>query len=247
MANDSDEQSDDGLDDNWVDKVVAATKGAAGLVPMFGGPLAEVIGVAIPRQRTDRIATYIRELSTRLDQMDADLRAGLASNSEKIDLIEEGGYQAARATSSERIDRIVEAVQRGLAEDDVDVIRRKRLLILLGELDDDELNLLNAYGDLYGGHDRNAFDRVNRPDPIHMQSARDEIERNHLYNLGQAHLVRLGLLKKNYGSVRKGQVPEFDPRSGDFKHYIEVSALGRMLLTEVGLGVDLESELDEPD
>ena len=240
----SDGPPDDGLDDNWVDKAVAATKGAAGLVPMFGGPLAEVIGVAIPGQRADRIATYVRQLSARLDQIDADIRDGLASNAEKIDLIEEGGYQAARATSRERIERIVAAVQRGLAEDDADVIRRKRLLILLGELDDDELNLLNAYGRSYGGRDRDAFERVNRPDPVHMQSGRDEIERNHLYDLGRAHLIRLGLLKKNYGNVKKGQVPEFDPKSGDFKHSVEVSGLGRMLLTEVGLGTDLEDDFD---
>lgn len=111
---DSDERPDDGLDDNWVDKTVAVTKGAAGLVPLFGGPLAEVIGVAIPGQRADRIATYVRQLSARLDEIDADLRNGLASSTEKIDLIEEGGYQAARATSRERIERIVAAVQRDL-------------------------------------------------------------------------------------------------------------------------------------
>lgn len=242
--NDNYERPNDGLDDSWIDKAVAATKGAAGLVPMFGGPLAEVIGVAIPGQRADRIANYVRQLSARLDQIDADMRDGLASNAEKIDLIEEGGYQAARATSRERIERIVAAVQRGLAEDDVDVVRRKRLLIMLGELDDDELNLLNAYGRSYAGRDRSAFERVNRPNPIHMQSGRDEIERNHLYDLGRAHLIRLGLLKKNYGTVKKGQLPEFDPRAGDFKHSVEVSGLGRMLLTEVGLGTNQEVDLD---
>lgn len=241
---DSDERPDDGLDDNWVDKTVAVTKGAAGLVPLFGGPLAEVIGVAIPGQRADRIATYVRQLSARLDEIDADLRNGLASSTEKIDLIEEGGYQAARATSRERIERIVAAVQRGLAQNDADVARRKRLLNLLGELDDDELNLLNAYGRSYGGRDRGAFERVNRPTPMHMQSGRDDIERNHLYDLGRARLIRLGLLKKNYGNVKKGQVPEFDPRSGDFKHSVEVSGLGRMLLNEVGLGADLEDDFN---
>lgn len=244
MSDGDEERSDDGLDENWIDKAVAATKGAAGLVPMFGGPLAEVIGVSIPGQRADRIANYLRQLSARLDQVDAEIRVGLASNAEKIDLIEEGGYQAARATSRERIERIVAAVQRGLEEGDADVVRRKRLLILLGELDDDELNLLNAYGRSYAGRDPNAFERVNRPDPVHMQSGREEIERNHLYDLGRLHLIRLGLLQKNYGNLKKGQVPEFDPRRGDFKHSVEISGLGRMLLTEIGLGADLEDDFD---
>lgn len=241
---DTSERPDDGLDNNWVDKAVAATRGAVGLVPMLGGPLAEIISVTIPGQRADRIVNYVRQLSARLDEIDADIRDRLVFNAEKIGLIEEGGYQAARATSNERIERIVAAVQCGLAERDVDVIRRKRLLTLLGELDDDELNLLYACGRSYGGRDRSAFELVNRPDPINMQSGRDEIERNHLYNIGRAHLIRLGLLKKNYGSVKKGQLPEFDPRSGDFKHSVEVSGLGLMLLSAVELGVDLEVDLD---
>lgn len=44
--------------------------------------------------------------------------------------------------------------------------------------------------------------------------------------------------------MKKGQVPEFDPRSGDFKHSVEVSGLGRMLLNEVGLGADLEDDFN---
>lgn len=69
-----------------------------------------------------------------------------------------------------------------------------------------------------------------------MQSGRDGIERNHLYDLGRAHLPPLGLLKNNYGNVKKGQIPEFDLRSGNFMHSVEVSGLGRMLRAEVGLG-----------
>jgi hypothetical protein len=234
----------DGLNDNWVDRAVAATKGAAGLLPLFGGPLAEIIGVVVPGQRVDRIAAYVRELGSRVERLDAEARRGLASNAEKIDLIEEGGYQAARATSRERIGRIVEAVGRGLSERDTDIVRRKRLLIILGELDDDELNLLNAYGRWYGGRDRQAFEAVNRPNPIHMKSEREDIERNHLYELGQAHLLRLGLLEKNYGYVKKGQLPEFDASSGDFKHTVEISGLGRMLLKEVGLPIAIDNDED---
>lgn len=241
MTDDSD-QTRDGLDDNWIDKAVAVTKGATGLIPMIGGPLAEIVGVIVPGQRADRIASYLRQLGQRVDQMNSDVRAALAESAEKIGLIEDGGYQAARATTAERIKRIVEAVERGLDADETEVVRRKRLLTLLGDIDDDELNLLNAYGRTYGGRDRNAFEQVNRPDPMHMQSSREDIERTHLYDAGKEHLLRLGLLKRNFGTVKKGQLPEFDTRSGQFKHNVEVSSLGRMLLKEIGLGIPLDED-----
>lgn len=232
----------DGLDDNWRDRLVAVTKGAVGAIPLAGGLVAEVVGAVIPGQRADRIAEYLRALSAQVEGMSQKLRDTITSNAEKVDLIEAGGYQAARATSRERMDRIVEAVARGLSEDDAHVIRRKRLLQLLGELDDDELSLLNAYGRSYGGVDRMAFERINRPDPIHMQSSSVEIEQKFLFDAGQANLLRLGLLKKRYRSVREGEVPEFDTRTGDYKHSVEISGLGRLLLKEIGMETPFDAQ-----
>lgn len=232
----------DGLDSDFRDQLVAIGKGVAGLVPIAGGTVAEIVGAIIPEQRADRIATYLRALASRVDELTVEVRTALAANPESIDLIEEGGFQAARATSSQRIEQIVEAVSNGLRADDADVIRRKRLLLLLGELDDDEINILNAYGRAYGGLDRDAFANINLPDPAHLQSSVEVIDQNQLYQAGRKHLLRLGLLKKNYGSVKKGQLPEFDAREGDFKHRVEVSYLGRMVLREIGLGSPFDAE-----
>lgn len=129
----------DGLDDKLVDKLVSLGKGASGLIPMVGGPLAEIIGNVIPGQRADRVAKYLRGLSIRIEHLETAVQDSLLQDAEKVDLIEEGGYQAARATSNERIQLIVKAVSRGLTLDDVDLVRRKRLLSLLGDLDEDEM------------------------------------------------------------------------------------------------------------
>jgi hypothetical protein len=235
----------DGLGENFRDRLVAIGKGAASFVPIAGGPLAEIVGAVIPGQRADRIVAYLRALSARFAALEADMQQAVAENATKIDLIEEGGFQAARATSTERIGQIVEAVARGLGENDTDVIRRKRLLVLFGELDDDEVALLNAYGRSYAGGDDDAFERINRPDPTHMQSTRTDMDRERLYEAGREHLLRLDLLKRNYGSVRKGQLPDFDANKGDFKHIVEVSYLGRMLLSEIGLKIPFDDESGE--
>jgi hypothetical protein len=225
----------DQLDNHYVDHLAAIGRSVASVVPFAGGLLAEVVGTVIPGQRADRIAAYLRELNTRVELLADQVKAGLASNAEKIGLIEEGGFQAARATSSNRISQIVEAVARGIAEEDAEIVRRKRLLLILGELDDDEIGLLNAYGRSYGGMDRLAFESVSRPMPVHMQAPPSLFEQNELYEAGVSHLSRLQLLSKNYGHVKRGEMPPFDPQTGDFKHTVEISLLGRMLLTEIGL------------
>lgn len=238
------EPSGDGLDENYRDKLAAIGRGAASAVPLAGGVLAEVVSSVIPGQRADRISAYLRALASRVEELEAQTRDGILFNAEKIHLIEEGGLQSARATTQERIDLIVEAVSRGLSAEDAEVIRRGRLLLLLGELDDDEVNLLNAYGRAYAGADRRAFEEINRPEPPHLQSDPSVIDQNQLYELGESRLIRLGLIKKKYGNIKKGTIPEFDSRKGDFKHRLEISYLGRMLLREVGMAAPIDAQRD---
>lgn len=230
----------DDLDTNAKDRLVAATRGALSAVPFAGGLLGELVTEVIPGLRQDRIVVYLRTLEERIAAMEeANAKAALA-NPEKIDLIERGGFQAARATSPERIGQIVEVVARGLAADDAEVIRRKRLMELLGEIDDDEAAILTAYGRSYAGGDRNAFESISRPDPPHLGAGSALIEQNQLYELGKDHLLRMGLLEQNYGNVKKGQLPEFDAKVGGFKGRIQISYLGRMLMREMGIGLPFE-------
>ncbi len=230
----------DELDTNAKDRLVAATRGALAAVPFVGGLLGELVTEVIPGLRQDRIVTYLRLLEDRVRAMEeASAKAALA-DPEKIDLIERGGFQAARATSPARIAHIVDVVARGLETDEAEIIRRKRLMELLGEIDDDEVAILTAYGRSYGGGGRNAFAVISRPDPPHLGAGREVIDQNQLYELGKNHLLRMGLLERNYGNVKKGQLPEFDAKAGGFKGSVQISYLGRMLLREMGIELPFE-------
>lgn len=225
----------DGLDDNFTDRLVAISKAAVSLAPLVGGPLSEAIGAVIRGQRSDRIAAYLRALAVRVQDLEEQVCGVLQDQPEKIGVIEEGAFQAARATSSNRIALIVEAVAQGLDGRDAETIRRNRLLRLLGDIDDDEVALLNAHGRAYGTGDYRAFDDLNEPEPTDMQSSVEDLDGAKLYKAGEEHLLQLGLLQKNYGSYRNGDTPKFNFRLGDYKHSIEISYLGRMLLREIGL------------
>ena len=225
----------DQLDPAWRDRVAQVVRAAGSLAPMVGGPLAEVITATIPRLRQERIVEYLRQLEARLATLEDERVNNIFSGPEAVDLVESGGYLAARAVTSERLSRITELVFRGLEANEAGEIRRKRLLELLGEIDDDEFLLLHAYGRSYGGDGSRAWDAVDRPEPAHLGSSRAQLDRAQLYEAGRERLLRLGLLQRNYGHVRRGEYPPFDAQSGGFKSRIEISYLGRMLLRETGI------------
>ena len=225
----------DELDKTWRDHAALATKIATSLVPIVGGPLGEVITEAIPRLRQDRIIEYLRQLDEKMGTLEEELTGRLLADEERIDLIETGGHIAARATTSERIAYIAEIVFRGLSAEETNLIRRKRLLGLFGEIDDEEFLLLHAYGKSNRGFSSNAWDAIDRPPPALLGSSREELDEAELYEVGEQNLLRLGLLERRFGHVKKGEYPEFDPRSGGFKSHLGISYLGRMLLSEAGI------------
>src|SRR3546814_13699225 len=102
--------------------------------------------------------------------MEARIAHEIVNSPAKVDLIEEGGFQAARALSDDRIHQIVNAVAEGISQEDSDVIRRMRLLSLLAELDDDESTLLYAHGQSMGGGGRL---KLNYPPRAHLNSSEE--------------------------------------------------------------------------
>ena len=95
----------DELDRDWRDQTAFVTKIAASSVPIFGGPLGELITLTIPRLRQERIVEYVRQLGDRVQDLEDKFVKLILDDVEKIDLVETGAYLAARATTSDRITR----------------------------------------------------------------------------------------------------------------------------------------------
>jgi len=229
----------DELDDNWRDRIATVAKGAASTIPFVGGPIGELFGEIIPGLRQDRVVQFLRLLAERVETLESDKQEAIRTDPERIHLVETGTYLAARATSTERIEKIVSIVFRGLSSDEVSIVRRKRLAQFLDDLDEDEIAILNAYGLTFAqGFDpagEDPWDKVNRPGPASYGSSTEEIQEEELFELGRANLHRLGLLERKYNSVKKGEYPPFDAKTGGFKSRLEISYLGRMFLREIGL------------
>ncbi len=155
----------DSLDQDFCDRVALVTRIAASLVPFVGGSLAELVTEVIPRLRQERIVEYLRELEARLATLEREKVDRILEDPEKVDLIESGGHVAARATTSDRTKKIAEIVFRGLGAEETSRLRRKRLIGLFGEIDDDEFLILNAFGQSYRAASSEAWEMIDRPPP----------------------------------------------------------------------------------
>jgi hypothetical protein len=88
---------------NYVDHLVALTKGTVGLVPFLGGFLAEFIGVIVPNQRQDRIAKYVEILGKILASTEEAQFKARSKDEGFLDLFEDGLLHAVRAQTDERM------------------------------------------------------------------------------------------------------------------------------------------------
>jgi hypothetical protein len=220
-----------------------ATKGALGAIPLFGGLAAELAGQIIPQQRMDRIEAFLRYLDLRLDGLSRETLQEKLEDPERLDIFEEGASQTTRALSDARREYIANIVARGITGDDRTKIEAKRLLRLLGDIDDDQVIILTSklrrhqFDTVFS--DRH--DAVLRPVSVHMGSSREEHDQAALYELARVELVRLGLLAPTFKATKRGELPEFDPKTGMMKQSSRtLTPLGRMLLRFIALAAEDE-------
>jgi hypothetical protein len=151
------------------------------------------------------------------------------SDPENIALLEDGGYQAARAMSEQRRLYIARTVAEGMSDDKRRKVHSKRILSILGDLDDEELLILDAYAD----REESKFDKL-RPPSAYIGSDRETIEAEALYEAGRLKLEQLGLLKFDHKFNSKTKQHEYDA-FGKRRGYHRITTMGKLVLRTTGL------------
>jgi len=215
------------------DRSAAILRAVAGLVPVAGSVLSEIITNIIPNQRLDRIERYLKLLAQQLEDRSANL-TGLQSDPEAIAVIEDGAFQAARAITDERLQRIVSCVTAGLTDENREVLQGRQLLDILSQLSDMELAILIAF-------DQNSWEVFEnlRPPPNVMGADPKVAEANALWQVSLDKLERLNLLMFRQETEKAGSFtayPLFDA-FGKRKGFHMLSSFGRRFLEVVGLVV----------
>jgi hypothetical protein len=212
------------------------TKGIVGAIPFVGALAAEVIGTIIPNQRLERIERLLTLLDAKLNELPRPHIEARFREPEFVDLLEDGMQQASRALDSERIAYIAALLKNSLADEELKRLQDKRLLAILGELNEVELLLLTSYI-MKNQHDVTFQERHKsalRVPPAFFGADPEALDQAALHEEYRNHLTRLGLLRQRYKRPKRGELPEFDDRTGMVKATgRELTALGRLLLRRI--------------
>jgi len=223
------------------DHMAALLRMGTGLVPFVGSAFAELITQVVPGKRMERLENYCRLLYRELQRLhEEELKARL-SDPNRIDLFEEGAYQAARALSIVREEQIARAVACGIAGEDPQVLETRRILNLLRQLDDAEILILTSRLDRFARDPdfREMHGELISPLPLHMQSSQEEMDKNAVFQISMNKLEQLGLIEPVFDKPRRGELPEMDPKTGMMKaRSRRVTPSGRLFLRRIGVAHD---------
>jgi len=232
-------QPSDTMSNQFPDYVASFIKATIGEVPIVGSLISEIICNIIPNQRLDRIRSFLQKLAEHLSKLEIDFQTKLRQLN-NIDIFEDGCWQAIRAVSEQRMEYIANLVIAGITAEQGEHMRYKKLLFILNDLNDIEILLLYAYGKSMFG-DNSLFEKHPeiRPPMATMQSSPEEFEAANIHEAYKKTLVDWGLLRETYRTPRKGELPEWDKKTGKMKSSgLQITALGRLLLSHIGLPVD---------
>jgi len=242
------------LENRQSDVSAAFLKGIVGAAPFVGPILAEAIGAAIPNQKLDRLITFAKELDDRVKYLEEDAVELKTQSAEFIDLLEEGLTQASRAMSNERRTYIASLLANSITNDQLSHVEQKKLLSLLGELNDAEILTLKFYS--LRSNERREFAELHDElfKPIHrsLGSPQPNVDKGALRDSYRVKLTELGLLDLEYKRLSKGEIPEFDDRTGRIKAVgYKVTTLSKLLLrwiepqSQGAEAIGKEAEIDE--
>lgn len=205
-----------------------------GYAPVVGPVLQEAIGFAIPSKKVERLYIFAQVLEDRVKYLEEDTARLKMQTEEFTDLLEDGLIQASRAMTDERRGYIASLLKNSITHDELGHIEKKKLLALLGELNDAEIIMLKFHS-LTSAEHRSEFakrhDTVFTPVERHFGVPQENLDRGALQDSYRSKLMEVGLLTPVYKRQDKGKTPEFDLTTGRLKAAsLSVTQLGDLLL-----------------
>jgi hypothetical protein len=227
------------LSNKPADYISSAIRGVIGTVPYAGSILAELFGIIIPNQRTDRIAQFVETLDDKFSKLEQEFIDSQLRDQHFTDLLEEAAKQVAVSLSDERREYIANLIANSLSEQDIEYSESRHLLRMLGELNDIELIWLRNYLNPAMGSDNEFREKHSNVLTSVIATMTDPpivVEKQSLQESYREHLASLGLLRPIYETDNQTNLPKFDKFSGELivRGY-RITSLGRLLLRKIGL------------
>lgn len=223
------------LDTNTYQSEIATAllRSLASYVPKIGPILAQVIGIVIPNQKVDRLVAFVKVLGDRVKYLEEDTVKLQMETPEFTDLLEDSLIQASRALTDERRGYIASLLTNSITNENLAHLEEKKLLSLLGDLNDAEVLTLKFCSLSLGG--KRSFSALHKelfaPLDISFGAPQQNVDRGALRDGYRNKLLELGLLEPVYKKQEAGKLPEFDDKTGRMKATAHrVTRLGKLLL-----------------
>ncbi len=228
------------LENNKSDTLAIGMKSILGIVP-FGSLVSEIVTNVIPNQRTERVVLFVEVLNEKFKYLEKEVVEQKVKTQEFTDLLQDGFIQASRTLTDERLEYIASLLRNSLTDEELKHIEKKKLLSLLGELNDAEIIWLRKYSfdNVIGNKELQEFIEKHKSllTPIDLMEGEKEynekgINKKALQESYIANLSRLRLIKDTtqLGQVRfNSLLDEIEPNK------YECSDLGRLLLRYIDL------------
>jgi hypothetical protein len=206
------------------------------MIPVFGPLFSELINTFIPNQRLDRIGRLMLQLEEKLADVSKERLDARFRDPAFVDLLEDAMMQTARALDPDRVAQIASLLKNSIADEEVHRLRDKRLLGLLGELNEVEVLILSSHLGKYkdnpeflGRHGR----AITRPLECYADPNND-VDALALYDEQISHMVRLGLLRLKFHIPAQGESYMFDAGTGTMRSTGHaITQLGTLLLRRI--------------
>jgi hypothetical protein len=210
------------------EKLLPIARGLLGIIPVAGGLLGEIITQIIPNQRADRLVHFVRLLEAKFQGLESEVRELIAQDSERIALVEDGAYQAARAIDPERIKMIANCVVSGVAPSEKNLDYRRKLLDALGQLSDFDFVVVKAH------ITRGGLDAISPPGPYVGERREEDVRADAHWNATLVKLIRMDLLRVIHVDLND-TVPSSNKR--------RITLFGLDLLRSAGVDVSIPTGL----
>jgi hypothetical protein len=214
-------------------------KTLVGAAPLVGSYLTETLDLVIPDSKFDRLVTFARVLGDRVKYLEENVVRLKSRTQEFADLLEDGMVQASRAMTDERRGYIASLLKNSITNETLEHVEEKKLLALLGELNDAEVLMLKFYS--LSSARRREFAETHQelfgPIDRSLDAPQENIDKGEFRDSYRNKLLEVSLLEPVYKRAEKGQTPEFDERTGRVKATsFRPTGLGKLLLRYIDLG-----------
>lgn len=150
------------LDTNSTDYVVSGLKSLAGAIPFGGTFVGEILGNVIPHQRIDRIADFLKQLSSKVEQLEKNSYIWLDELKKSKDnvFLYELALRYSLETNSETLHNcFASVIFSSIQNKDSDILKNERIMKSISELNEAEIIWLIWFARPHGLFNQTEFEK----------------------------------------------------------------------------------------